>query len=54
MEGSYLGPVYPDTDVEKMTRKYKAPVHYIDNFDQLDHLRHLDNFDHLEHLGLKW
>ncbi len=35
MEGSYLGPAYPDADVEVMARKYKAPMHHFDNFDLL-------------------
>ncbi len=35
MKGSYLGPIYPDLDVEQMARKYQAPVHYFDDFNVL-------------------
>ncbi|MDQ3050150.1 MAG: hypothetical protein M3Q95_04620, partial [Bacteroidota bacterium] len=35
MQGSYLGPLYPDLDVELMAKRYKAPAHYYDKFDEL-------------------
>lgn len=35
MQGSYLGPVFSDTDVELMARKYKAPFRRFDDFLQL-------------------
>ncbi len=35
MKGSYLGPLYPDLDVELMAKKYKAPVHNYEKFDEL-------------------
>lgn len=35
MKGSYLGPLHSDLEVDLMARKYKAPFHLFDNFDEL-------------------
>lgn len=35
MQGSYLGPVYSDLEVEAMARKYKAPSQTFENFGML-------------------
>lgn len=35
MQGSYLGPIYSDLEVEAMARKYKAPSHTFGSFELL-------------------
>jgi carbamoyltransferase len=35
MQGSYLGPEYPETEITRMAQKYKAPYHRFATFDQL-------------------
>ncbi|MBK6933238.1 MAG: carbamoyltransferase [Saprospirales bacterium] len=35
MWGSYLGPEYGDLDVQRVARKYQAPCHLFENYDEL-------------------
>lgn len=35
MSGSYLGPSFTDSDVERMARRYDAPNEHFDNYDEL-------------------
>lgn len=35
MKGSYLGPEFNNTEIKSLTKKYKAPYKYIENFDEL-------------------
>ncbi|MEP7168895.1 MAG: carbamoyltransferase [Bacteroidota bacterium] len=35
LQGSYLGPEFSDMEVKTLTKKYKAPYKYFENFDEL-------------------